>query len=473
VEEIIGMLAAFLEIKGYIVQLSIQNVYQTVRLKMARSQSIAQQEKQSTIAALDGVRAVAALFVIGFHIDAINKTDLLLPAKYPFVSALITFGGSGVTLFFVLSGFLLFMPYAKALLFAAKWPSARQFYIRRALRILPGYYTALFLMIILFQRQYLQLAYWKRLLLFVTMFMDSSPQTFRQINGPFWTLAIEWQFYMLMPLIMFGFYWIVNRLRGSPKRRFFSVLGCCLAVIAYGLSIRYIGIYSINHPEQTFHLPMVVRNVAVFLLYGMAGKYLENFAMGMLICACFTYAQHPEFGAKLKTWLLNNSRWLRRFGLVVLLFTAVWHFQMVQSSVVQFAFLNPSKPVFDWLNEMVIAIGYASWVLAILFGSHNLAGLFSFPLLRKIGTISFGLYMWHLPLLVLYHDKIVPLLNLGGARQIYLSYWVWAVICVLPVATASYLLVERPGLKLRARVRRKQEVPAKQVGEKSEREVTV
>jgi peptidoglycan/LPS O-acetylase OafA/YrhL len=451
-----------MQAKGNIVQYSAQNLHRRLNILFKHDQSIAKQEGQSTIATLDGVRAFAALFVIGFHIDVINNTDLWVPWKHPLASALITFGGSGVTLFFVLSGFLLFMPYAKALLFETRWPSARQFYLRRALRILPGYYIALAIMVLLFQPQYLQPAYWKRLLLFITMFMDSTPQTFRQLNGPFWTLAIEWQFYMLMPLLMFGFLWIVSKIQGPPKRRILSVLGCCLSVIFYGLFIRYIGIYSTNHPEQTFHLPGLVRKAMIFFLYGMTGKYLESFAVGMIICTCYIYAQHPEYGVRLKEGLLRNSRWLRRFGLILLLFTAIWHFQVVQMPVTQFNFLNPLKYKFDWLNEMVIALGYSSWVLAILFGSHTLTGLFSFLPLRKIGTISFGLYMWHLPLLDFFHDKIVPHLNLGGPRHVYLAYWIWFAICVVPVATASYLLVERPWMRLRARTRKQERLPANQ-----------
>ncbi len=440
-------------------QYSVQNLYHWLIFRVQRNRTPPKQDGQSTIAALDGVRAIAALFVIGFHIDVINHTDLWVAWQHPLASALITLGGSGVTLFFVLSGFLLFMPYAKALLFDAKWPSARQFYLRRALRILPAYYLALALIIVFFQPHYLQPAYWKQLFLFVTMFMDSSPQTFRQLNGPFWTLAVEWQFYMLMPLLMFGFFCVVRRFQALPKQRLFLVLACCLTLILYGLTIRYIGIYAVRHPEQTFHLPALVRKIALMLLYGMTGKYLENFALGMLICTCYTYAQHPEFGVQLKAALLRNSRWLRRFGLVLLLFTAIWHFQVMQMPVVQFNFLDPLKYKFDWLNEMVIATGYSSWVLAILFGSPTLKGLFSLLPLRKLGMISFGLYIWHLPLLDFYHDKIVPHLNLSGARSIYLSYWLWVLICVIPVATASYLLVERPWMKLRARTRKNQAAP--------------
>lgn len=419
------------------------------------------QESKSTIAVLDGIRAIAALLVAGFHIDQFNHTDLWPAWKYPLPSALITFGGSGVTLFFVLSGFLLFMPYARALLFEAKWPSARQFYIRRALRILPGYYVALTLIVIFFQPQYLQPAYWKRLLLFITMFMDSTPQTVGKLNGPFWTLAIEWQFYMLMPLLMLGFSLVMNRLQGVPKRRFFIVLGCCLVLITYGLAMRYIGIYCARHPDQTFHLPHIVLKGLLFFLFGMNGKYLENFAMGMIICTCYIYAQHPKYGVGLQDRLQQNSRWLRRLGLVLLLFTAIWHFQVLQMRVPQFDLLNPWNGKFSWLNEMIIATGYSAWILAILFGSRALTGLFSFTPLLKLGMISFSLYMWHLPLLHLYNDKILPHLHLVGPHLIYLSYWIWFFIFIVPFSTASYLLVERPFMKLRARAHRN-DIPAKE-----------
>src|SRR5690242_18929918 len=83
-------------------------------------------------AALDGVRGLAIFFVISFHITVSMTQEKLLDwHSDPLAMSILAAGGTGVTLFFVLSGFLLFMPYAKALLFESRWPLARAFYLRR------------------------------------------------------------------------------------------------------------------------------------------------------------------------------------------------------------------------------------------------------------------------------------------------------------------------------------------------------
>src|SRR5689334_7769095 len=94
-----------------------------------------------TIPSLDGLRALAILLVIWCHVDVQGFVSHMLgPGILRSVAA---FGFSGVFLFFILSGFLLFLPYARSLLGHAPWPSVKQFYQRRALRILPVYFVAL------------------------------------------------------------------------------------------------------------------------------------------------------------------------------------------------------------------------------------------------------------------------------------------------------------------------------------------
>ena len=139
--------------------------------------------KQNTIAVLDGVRAIAFLMVMVFHINRMTGDSLLNRISNQIASSVSTACGTGVTLFFVLSGFLLFMPFAKSLLFNNPWPLGRVFYMRRFLRIIPGYYVCLFLIILTTHPEYLQRANLKYLFLFVTFFMDSSRTTFRQVNG--------------------------------------------------------------------------------------------------------------------------------------------------------------------------------------------------------------------------------------------------------------------------------------------------
>src|SRR5215467_12026260 len=112
--------------------------------------------KKSNILVLDGVRGVAVLMVIIFHVNRVTGDNLWDPRTNPLASSISTAGGTGVTLFFVLSGFLLFMPFAKALLNKTRWPLARVFYMRRALRIIPAYYFSLFVIILFSHPEYLQ-----------------------------------------------------------------------------------------------------------------------------------------------------------------------------------------------------------------------------------------------------------------------------------------------------------------------------
>ena len=87
----------------------------------------AQVRRSWDIPALDGVRGMAILLVLWCHIHGISfdaSTQWLLAFKG-------ASGFLGIFLFFVLSGFLLFLPYARALLEHGRWPSARRFYGRR------------------------------------------------------------------------------------------------------------------------------------------------------------------------------------------------------------------------------------------------------------------------------------------------------------------------------------------------------
>src|SRR3954447_26329586 len=93
------------------------NPFTRIMSSFQQKQAGEAKKPKSKIAALDGVRAVAALLVITLHISDVAGVPWDSNAN-PIATAFAYFGRNGVVLFFVLSGFLLFMPYAKALLFA-------------------------------------------------------------------------------------------------------------------------------------------------------------------------------------------------------------------------------------------------------------------------------------------------------------------------------------------------------------------
>lgn len=410
-------------------------------------------KEKNTIAALDGIRAIAALIVVAFHISLITRDQHIWRSddfSHRLFSSVMLAGASGVTLFFVLSGFLLFMPYAKSLLSGSAWPSARNFYMRRAFRILPGYYVALFVMILLIHPEYLHRSHLKDLVLFLTFFMDSTPSTYHQIDGPFWTLAIEWQYYLILPLLALAIRFVVQR--GSLRWRTWTLTLSLVTIIAWGLFSRYYGMYFAWHPAKSFLVPRSVLNVFLFFTSGVTGKFLEDFAVGMLVSMCYVYAHQVATDGQFKAALYRLSPWLWKAGILVLVFMAVWHFNQWEPG--SWPIFNRLMPYFDLSNEIGLSLGFGLCVLAILFGSAGLKRLFTWTPLRWVGFTSYGLYMWHLPVLTLFMQAVIDHLHGWSHALEYSLYWVYVLVVVIPFSLLFYLLIEKPWMRLGDKIRR-------------------
>ncbi|HZU00269.1 MAG TPA: acyltransferase [Ktedonobacteraceae bacterium] len=403
------------------------------------------------IAVLDGVRAVACVAVIIFHINLLTYRLHLWSADTigPFTSSLALAGDSGVTLFFILSGFLLFLPYARSLVLGSDWPSARRFYLRRAFRIIPGYYACLFLLILLTHREYLHRDHLKQLGLFLTFFMDSSPTTYRLINGPFWTLAVEWQFYLLLPLLALGMRPLVRR--GGRYWRVTTLVLCLIGLMACGVVTRYAGFFLTLHPGQSFGLPHSVLNIAIFFFYGtvgngLHGKFLEDFAVGMLVSLCYVMAGSTTVKNSFHILLRRLSPWLWGLGLLWLVVMALWEWNQLIPHT--WAFLDPAFIQYNYLHELGLSLGFGCCVVAVLFGSAALQALFVWAPLRWIGLVSYSLYMWHLPFLSLLIFVVQPYIQQWNSAALYSLFWLWVLLIIMPFVSLSFLIIEKPWMEM-------------------------
>lgn len=403
---------------------------------------------------------MACLCVLFFHVNVAAQDNHIWHLYQKFSSllgALALAGRSGVILFFLLSGFLLFLPYAKALLFDSPWPSLWQFYLRRTFRIVPAYYVALALMIFLFHPEYLQADYLHKLWLFLTFRMDF-PITFESINGPFWTLAVEFQFYILLPLLTWIFGLVVRR--GKVGWRVAKLTLCLVGMAAWGvLSLYWSRVWSPQGTLHAFISPSLAEAVNPYIVGG-GGKYLETFAFGMLICMLYTYVQHTPQENHWDKALQKLSIPLFLAGMAILSFMAYWNlYYWDQGRTFHFFGRYHTLMLTSWSEwqGLCYAIGFGLCMLALLYGPAWLKRPFEWSPLRWIGLISFSLYMWHDPLIYLFvRVVIIPLhQQVTNLIVLYSLVWVWVLLAIIPFSCASYLLVEKPGVRLGEKLRRK------------------
>ncbi len=170
------------------------------------------------LAPVDALRGLAGLMVYVYHAWQIAGAPpmRILGSQVFLVGHFVNTLRAGVDLFMVLSGFCLFWPTAKRPASVAAW-SWRHFARRRLQRIVPPYYASLLFVTILpvavvvFYRATGHEAKWQPLpgglqylthLLFVhTLF----PQTWMGIQGVYWSLGLEMQFYLVFPLVIWGY----------------------------------------------------------------------------------------------------------------------------------------------------------------------------------------------------------------------------------------------------------------------------
>jgi peptidoglycan/LPS O-acetylase OafA/YrhL len=135
-------------------------------------------------ARIESLRALAALAVLEVHVWLASHT---LGGPLSVADRLAVGGVFGVNLFFVLTGYLLYLPFAQA----AGSVDLRRYALNRALRVLPLYYVVLAVLLVL-QHGGGTLGQWAR---FATFTQNFSQATVNTVDAPMWSLAVELEFY--------------------------------------------------------------------------------------------------------------------------------------------------------------------------------------------------------------------------------------------------------------------------------------
>ncbi|HEY9013408.1 MAG TPA: acyltransferase family protein, partial [Devosia sp.] len=197
----------------------------------------------SRLLGADFIRAAACLTVLFHHLAQRMKWG----ADLGFIEWFRVFadvGTFGVAMFFVLSGFLLARPFWQALDKGEPMPSLRTYAMRRAARILPGFWLALAVTFILsitvfgarvdgqlilrFLAGFFLVADWH----WVTLFPV-------EINGPLWSISFEVTSYVLLPLGLAGLFLVRDATGRGWQSRLFWLVAIGLALVAHWLFVTY------------------------------------------------------------------------------------------------------------------------------------------------------------------------------------------------------------------------------------------
>lgn len=356
----------------------------------------------------DGVRALAAVGVLVFH--GAEFTGALGGSLGDYLINL----NAGVWVFFVASGFLLYRPFADAHLNGERRPNLRDYFLRRATRIYPAYWVALFVTTVVLGEATVHGTRNAVLNATLTQFYFRN-QLFAGLPHA-WTLVVEVSFYLFLPC--FAYLAVFGARRWSAVA---AELGGLAALIAVGFAAMLWGSFG-DPPQAVLVLP----------------AHLHVFALGMLLAVLVS----RSWGAGVTAALAWAGR---RPWLWWLLAAAAFVAIPVVFGVAFGEKPGPGQAVA--LDLCRTAIGACVVVPAVLGdqGAGLIRRFLRTPWMVFLGVISYGIYLWH------YHVVVIVQRDWFGWKPFTgnaVMVTVVAFAATVAVATAGWYLVERPLIRL-------------------------
>lgn len=326
---------------------------------------------------LDVFRGIGSIFVVVFHAYQHNRAPgtWAWPLQGTVFHYFMMDTDGFVSMFFVISGFLLALPYVKSILDDSRSPlPARSFLIRRLARILPIYYAVVITMWGLSNPVFP--GDWQDLLEHVTFTHVFDSTRIFYTDGPAWSLGDEVQFYLLLAVLgTLGQHWL--RRLASRTARIGWMLAAIGALIAISLGYKAMELL-VWHASVT--------DYAVW--FGPVAR-LDLFAAGLALAVATG------------SGLLLHRR-VHRIGVAAL-----------GCAVILWGYTHrplPDTP--DPFTQPVVALGCALAFAAIVMSSAPAPRWLRWRPLVLVGLFSYSMYLWHEPMLRML-DSLHVLPDLG------------------------------------------------------------
>lgn len=315
---------------------------------------------------------------------------------------------------YTLSGFLLTLPFARAVIEKIEKPPLRRYFRRRILRVFPAYYAQLGILLILaWLRIHGEIPKSGNLLAHVLMLHDFSFEYFTSINGIWWTLPIEFSFYLVLQVLAIFI---------KKSRWPMLLVGAVMVTISY----RYFMFQAIAQKSVEYK---------VWLLEQFPG-HIDQFVFGMFAAYFYVKSRRPEISYPKKILHFFPTACIC-FGIIgVILFLYLIHIHVLQYWDGHFLLFVWHGCVGLLIALMIYGIAVNGRLSPFLFGNRFMVG---------IGVVGYSLYLWH-PLLIGWLQRCGLLTNYKG--YLFPVLLPVALFASLGVAAFSYLFIERPFLNI-------------------------
>jgi peptidoglycan/LPS O-acetylase OafA/YrhL len=362
---------------------------------------------------LDGYRALAALAVVMTHVGFQTGAAL----RGPWAGWLARLD-VGVTLFFLLSGFLLFGPHSAAHLHGSERPALRPYLWRRALRLLPAYWLALVAAAaIIPENHHRAVGDWVTQVLFLQIYV---PDQLLPGLTQMWSLATEVSFYLFLPVLGL----VVCRLGGrSAESRLRRQLGALAAVAVVSLAYRWASFTWWPGSGQTALLWLPA--------------YLDWFAVGMAMASLRNYGRRSGRTVRFLDELARAP------GVCCVL--ALCTYWLATTNVAGPLGLTAPTMAQSFVRHLLYLAVASFALLPAMLGRGAGTSLLSSPPALFLGRVSYGIFLWNMAMVFLAFRLLNRPYFHGGFPLVLLV----TLALTIGAASASWYAVERPALALR------------------------
>jgi peptidoglycan/LPS O-acetylase OafA/YrhL len=391
---------------------------------------------------IEGLRAIAACSIVLVHVWGFSTPDGVILGQGSGLDYAISTLSVGVTLFFTLSAFLLYRPFAATIARGAAPLSVRAYLRNRILRIAPAYWVILFVCGVVLGTLYLPEPGGIGRLGPLPLFENAMLlQNYRVSSlgsgiGPAWSLAVELVFYLALPLLVFWAGRIARRTR-DRRGRVLALLAPPLLLLVLGLTGKFVAGTILPAPP-TAGYGHDWHSVVERSFWAQA----DLFSFGMVVAVA--YVEVIDGRLRLPTYWRPLAVAL---GLLIFLPCAWTMHQGEQSYLLQ----NTGE-------ALALALLFAAIVVPDPRDprSRRVIGFLESPVIVAVGVASYSIFLWHLPLIVWLNDRG---LTVGGWGGLLVNTLIVAVPVGL-LSTLTYHFVEKPALRLKHSMRTRESAPS-------------